>query len=394
MLNTSTPQSAPRLDSLLAARYIGFVGFLRHNGLKVACTDAADVMQALLRTGQLDSQVTRWTLRTLLCSRADDWRRFDELFDAWFLPPNRQTLVQVSPGGARAIDLAQSGHRADNSHGMPLSADSGPELANSGSTTVEGASSQESLMFADFRHLHQPDETHAMETLMRQFAQRLRHIQRRRESPSHSGRRIDMARTIRRCISHGGMPLELAWRSKHRQRPRLVLLLDVSRSMNLYSFFYLRLARALSALLADVHCFIFHTRLAGIAQALRDPDPWRSQERLQLLSAGWSGGTRIGECLQQFQQQYANALLHSRSVVIIVSDGYDAGPVSQLTGALVAIRKRARSIVWLNPLIGREGFTPSSIGMSSALPHLDVLAPGHNLASLQEALPKILRACL
>ena len=90
-------------------------------------------------------------------------------------------------------------------------------------------------------------------------------------------------------------------------RPRLVLLLDVSRSMSQYSFFYLRLARALCAELADVHCFIFHTRITGVGEALRDPDPWRSQERLHLLAAGWGGGTRIGECLQDFNRRDAPA---------------------------------------------------------------------------------------
>ena len=97
--------------------------------------------------------------------------------------------------------------------------------------------------------------------------------------------------------------LRLAWRQRRRVRPRLVLLLDVSRSMSLYSFFYLRLARALCAELADVHCFIFHTRMTGVAEALRDPDPWRSQEKLHLLAAGWAGGTRIGECLRRLQSR-------------------------------------------------------------------------------------------
>jgi uncharacterized protein with von Willebrand factor type A (vWA) domain len=87
-------------------------------------------------------------------------------------------------------------------------------------------------------------------------------------------------------------------------RPRLVLLLDVSRSMSQYSFFYLRLARAFCAELADVHCFIFHTRITDVGEALRDPDPWRSQERLHLLAAGWAGGTRIGECLQDFNRRH------------------------------------------------------------------------------------------
>ncbi len=124
---------------------------------------------------------------------------------------------------------------------------------------------------------------------MRRFARRLQRLcscaARRARA---RGRRLDLRGTIRRSVASGGTPLRLAWKERRRVRPRLVLLLDVSRSMSAYSFFYLRLARALLAELADVHCFIFHTRITEVGAALRDPDPWRSQERLHLLAAGWA----------------------------------------------------------------------------------------------------------
>ena len=155
----------------------------------------------------------------------------------------------------------------------------------------------------DFRDLDRADEVRDIEALMRRFARRLKHLQLRREARFDRGRRLDLQGTIRRSVASGGTPFRLAWKDRRRVRPRLVLLLDVSRSMSQYSFFYLRLARALCAELADVHCFIFHTRITGVGEALRDPDPWRSQERLHLLAAGWGGGTRIGECLQDFNRR-------------------------------------------------------------------------------------------
>jgi uncharacterized protein with von Willebrand factor type A (vWA) domain len=175
-------------------------------------------------------------------------------------------------------------------------------------------------------------------------------------------------------------------------RPRLVLLLDVSRSMSRYSFFYLRLARALCHELADVHCFIFHTRLTGVSEALRDPDPWRSQERLHLLAAGWGGGTRIGESVQSFNREHAPRLVHSRTAVIVVSDGYDTGEPALLGEALGDLRRRARRLVWLNPLLRQPEFTPASGGMQAALPHLDLFAPGADLASIEHMLPKLIEA--
>jgi uncharacterized protein with von Willebrand factor type A (vWA) domain len=220
----------------------------------------------------------------------------------------------------------------------------------------------------------------------------LKYLQLRREASYDQGKRIDLQSTIRRSVASGGMPFRLARKDRRRVRPRLILLLDVSRSMSQYSFFYLRLARALCAELADVHCFIFHTRITGVDEALRDPDPWRSQERLHLLAAGWGGGTRIGECLQDFARRQAPRLVHSRTAVIIVSDGYDTGEPELLANALRALRTRARRIVWLNPLLGRPDFSPESRGMQAALPHLDLFAPGADLAGIENILPQLIEA--
>lgn len=390
----STEAAPPELADALMSRYVGFAGWLRENGFRVTSSDMTDAMEIALRAGQFDSLLLRWNLRACLCSRAEEWRRFDALFEAYFFAPNRHSLVETSAGGAGKLPPQGKGAARDRSEGAPLSlVGRGTDTADTEGTTAErGMSREASLMHADFRHLNQPDELFAIDEAIRRFVQRLRGVQIRRERRAMSGRSLDMARTIRLSVSHGGVPLELAWRRKQRVKPRIVMLLDVSRSMSLYSFFFLRLARVMSARLSDVHCFVFHTRLVGIAQALRDPDPWRSQERLQLLSAGWAGGTRIGDCLQEFNQQHANALVHSRTAVVIVSDGYDAGEPARLQQALRRMRHRCRSLVWLNPLVGRPGFTPSSVGMTAAMPYLDLMTGASDLASLERVLPRILSA--
>jgi uncharacterized protein with von Willebrand factor type A (vWA) domain len=381
------------LAEALVARYAGFAGWLRANDFRVTSSDVAASMEVALRMGQLDSQVLRWSLRALLCSRAQEWRRFDELFDAYFLEPNRRQLVETRAGGAGRIEPEKSAGPRDGSEGAPLSlapGHGGNAAQPNGNTAEQGAATEESLAHADFRHLHHPDELFAIDAAIRHFAQRLQGIQLRRERRASAGRVIDMAWTVRRSVSRGGLPLDLGWRRKRRLRPRIVLLLDVSRSMSLYSFFYLRLARVLSARISDVHCFIFHTRLVGVEQALRDPDPWRSQERLQLLSAGWAGGTRIGDSLDEFNQQHARRLLHSRTAVVVVSDGYDAGEPEHLQQALATMRRRCRCLVWLNPLASRADFTPASAGMQAALPYIDLLAGARDLASLERVLPQVL----
>jgi uncharacterized protein len=256
----------------------------------------------------------------------------------------------------------------------------------------DAASREEALSSADFRELDQREHLLEIEALMRRFARRLQPIRVRRQAHDRLGRRLSLPATIRRSVESGGTPFHLCWQAPRRVRPRLVLLLDVSRSMAAYSFFYLRLARALAGELDDVHSFIFHTRITSVSEALRDPDPWRAQERLHLLAQGWGGGTRIGESLAQFNREHAPRLVHSRTAVLVLSDGYDTGDPAQLAQALAQLRQRARRIVWLNPLCGRPGYAPVSRGMQAALPHLDLLAPGSSLQAISAVLPELLEA--
>ncbi len=371
----------------LRARLAGFAGFLRANGYGVGGGESVRLLETAERVGLFDGEILRWSLKALLCGRGDEWRRFDPLFDAYFLPPNRKSFAASPAASTGPPEVAGA---VDADRRLPVG-DPGEDIGGGGDVGGRrGASREESLASADFRDLDRADQMRAIEALMRRFARRLRHLRLRREARIDRGRRLDLQGTIRRSVASGGTPFRLAWKDRRRVRPRLVLLLDVSRSMSAYSFFYLRLARALCAELADVHCFIFHTRLTGIGEALRDPDPWRSQERLHLLAAGWAGGTRIGECLQEFNRVHAPRLVHARTAVIVVSDGYDTGEPEALGDALSALRRRARRVVWLNPLLRQPDYQPLARGMQAALPHLDHLAPGADLDDLEHLLPNLI----
>jgi uncharacterized protein with von Willebrand factor type A (vWA) domain len=374
---------APALDARATARLTGFPGFLRANGFAVGGGDAEQVLRTAQRVGVLEPQLLRWSLQALLCGRCEEWQRFDELFDAWFLPANRWQRPERRDAG----EGASSGHwpqeAASNDEAVEDSGEDRPRQA---------ASRQEVLTSADFRTLTEREHALDVEALMRRFARRLKRIRLRRVARARRGRRLDLPGTIRRSVASGGTPIHLAWRNRRRVQPRLVLLIDVSRSMAPYSFFYLRLARALAAERSDVHSFIFHTRVTAVSQALHDPDPWRAQEQLQFIAQGFGGGTRIGGSLAQFNREHAARLVHSRTAVLILSDGYDTGDPHQLSGALIQLRRRARRVVWLNPLSNRPGYAPICQGMQAALPHLDLLAPGADLASLQAVLPNLIEA--
>jgi len=371
------------IEARAAERLAGFPTFLRANGFAVGGGDAVQVLRTAERVGVLDADVLRLSLQALLCGRADEWRRFPALFDAWFLPANRWQRP-----ARRETERASSGAQPGSGGSADGAEDATPDPARPRLAASRDAVSGS----ADFRTLTEREHTIDIEALVRRFARQLQPIRIRRQALSCRGRRLDLPATIRRSIGSGGIPFELAWRDHRRVRPRLVLLIDVSRSMALYSFFYLRLARALALARTDVHSFIFHTGLTAVSQALHDPDPWRAQERLHWIAQGFAGGTRIGECLAQFNREHASRLVHSRTAVVVMSDGYDTGEPRQLSQALAQLKRRARRIVWLNPLAQQPGYAPLSQGMQAALPQLDLLAPGADLASLRAVLPRLLDA--
>ena len=373
-----------RTAATLEARLAGFPGFLRANGFATGGADALQVLEAARRVGVLDADALRWSLQALLCGRVDEWSRFDALFDAWFLPPNRwqQPQRRASARGGRAADTLPD----DDAAGQ------GDDAGDDDPRSRRTASRDERLGSADFRSLAERGQMLEIEALMRRFARLLKPLRLRREARAPRGRRLDLPGTIRRSIASGGTPFRLAWKDPRRVQPRLVLLIDVSRSMAPYSFFYLRLARALAAERTDTHSFIFHTRVTAVSQALHDPDPWRAQERLHLVAQGWAGGTRIGDSLAQFNREHAPRVVHSRTAVVVMSDGYDTGDPVRLSDELARLKRRARRIVWLNPLAARPGYAPVCQGMQAALPHLDLLAPGADLASIRAVLPALIEA--
>ena len=370
---------ASPLEARAAARLAGFPGFLRANGFGIGGGDSVQALHAADRSGLLDQDVLRWSMKALLCRRGDEWQRFDELFDAWFLPANRWQSPERREAG--------EGGQSDAHPGGPAQ---GEAADDKDIRPRRAASREEVLSSTDFSALAEREHALEIEALMRRFARQLKYIQLRREARARRGRRLDLQATIRRSVASGGTPFHLVWRNHRSVRPRLVLMIDVSRSMVLYSFFYLRLARALAGELVDVHSYIFHTRVTEVSQALHDPDPWRAQERLHLIAQGWAGGTRIGESLEQFNREQAPRVVHARTAVLILSDGYDTGEPRQLSDALAQLRRRARRLVWINPLGNRPGYAPICQGMQAALPHIDLLAPGGDLASLRAVLPDLI----
>ncbi|MEM7671325.1 MAG: VWA domain-containing protein, partial [Pseudomonadota bacterium] len=204
---------------------------------------------------------------------------------------------------------------------------------------------------------------------------------RRRKSAVH-GDRIDLRRVIRKSLGTGGEPLALPRKSRPLRPYKLVALCDVSGSMTIYAKVFLAFLAGLMRADGTTDAYLFHTRLVRVTEALRDKDTMKSLNRMSLMVDGFGGGSEIGASLDHFSRTYARRLVDRRSVVMILSDGYDTGAPERMGTALARLRKRGCRIVWLNPLKGYRSYAPIAKGMAVALPHLDLFASASTLADL------------
>lgn len=161
--------------------------------------------------------------------------------------------------------------------------------------------------------------------------------------------------------------------------------------MEAYTAFFTRFLHGVAISFRESEAFLFHTRLAHVSSAMRERVPQRALDRLHLMAQGIGGGTRIGECLTAFNRFHARRVIHSRTCVMILSDGFDTGAPEVLEGAMRGLRRRCKRIVWLNPLLGTSSYEPSARGMSAALPFIDLFASAHNVASLGALEPYLAR---
>lgn len=389
-MNTELP--AIDAPEQLTRRVAGFQAFLRGHGFQGGVPEALDALTLAEHVGITDKRRLRAGLRSLLCSGHSEWTRFDDLFDAYWLPPNTRVLREASGSssdGEQTSDPAGKRTRGLLNDVRQGGGDAGRVAGDN--AAQGGATSDESPETRDFRLLTRDDELQAVERLVDRLAARMRRRMIRRQQIAAAGRRLHLRRTLRNSLQYGGTPVELSFRRRRHKAPQLVLLLDVSRSMSIYTYMLLRFTRAVVRGFKQADAFVFHTHLVSVTDALKEQNMERMRDRLTLLSSGWSGGTRIGESIRSFNDDFAAQLVGRKTVVIVVSDGFDTGDASLLSKEMQRLRSRARRVVWLNPLLGRLGYEPTSTGMSAALPWVDLFAPAHNLESLLALEPELVR---
>jgi uncharacterized protein with von Willebrand factor type A (vWA) domain len=376
---------APPRD--LVAAVVRLTRALRARGVPATAAEAADAARALGHADLGDREEVYLALRTVLAARRADFAAFDELFAALWddAPPDERRAAARAPSPAPRPLAPPADRRAVPSLERWLG---GAPAESLETEVVARASDRRAHGRGDFAGYGDRELDEVMR-IARRIARRRATRRSRRWRAAARGRRVDPRRTMRQTLATGGEAAILRFRERRRRRTALVALCDVSGSMDLHARLLLQLLYALQRSFSRVETFAFSTHLTRISGALRAGSYREALDRLGREPGGWSGGTRIGESLAELLERWPR-LLDRRTIVLVLSDGWDTGDPALLADALRAIRRRARRVIWLNPLLGAPSYRPLARGMRAALPHVDVFAPAHDLASL-EALGRWLR---
>jgi uncharacterized protein with von Willebrand factor type A (vWA) domain len=381
-----------------AARMVGFIDHLRGNDFAVGPKETEAALTLLTEESWLPPARARLGLRCLLASRKDDWERFDDLFEAYWLRQGRirnqlSTAKSGSATGKQHPEIWQdhlSDGQSKTSSAQQQAVDDREVDASPGHGRLI-ATAENVLARTDLRHVSDPDEIKAAERLAYRLASAIRYRLSRRYRLSKRGPRPDLRRTIRANLQSGGDPLELVTKAKPDRPIRLVVLLDVSGSMQPYSRFFLQFVKGLVCSWLETEAFLFHTRLVRVTDAVRDRDSIRAMSKLALMAEGFGGGTKLGHCLGVFNDSYAKSTVNSRTVFLILSDGYDTGSCDDLVDALSRLKQRAPRLAWLNPLLGWRDYEPINRAMVAAMPLIDYFAAAHTLEALALIEPELAR---
>ena len=376
----------------LVTHVAGFAGALRRAGVPVALGDEIDATASLGHIDIGDREEVRLGLRSALRVERRAWPLFDRLFDShWRVGgPGRERSGSPAgrtrraprrwPGQVGTLDELRRTLGGERSVGPADGA--GPEGGR------PGYSPRALLRRKSFEACTE-DELREMERLLARLARRFAVRRSRRLVASRRGPVVDLRRSFRGALAREGELIDLARRERAVELPRLAVLCDTSGSMDPYSRFLLTFVLALGKVARRTETFSFNTSLTRLTPWITAGNVQATLTRFARRVDDWSGGTRIGECLREFADDHAPALVTGGTTVMILSDGLDRGDTQALERALLAIRRRARRVIWLNPLMGDPRYRPEARGMKAALPHVDHLVPAHNLASL-EALAEML----
>jgi len=369
-----------------------FARALRAAGLAVGPGKVLDAVLAVQAVGITAREDFYWTLHAVFVNQQRDRELFDQVFHVFWRNPRllermmSMVLPQfrdpglVSEQTSMRRRVSEALIERDNSAASETGDTRMPEIEVDSRLTW---SQQELLQEKDFEQMSAAEIARARQ-LIANLRLAVRPVRTRRFKPCVSGHHVDMRRTLRNSLRSGFGHVPLAYRKPATRTPPLVVLCDISGSMSQYSRMLLHFMHTLSGDRERVHSFVFGTRLSNISRYLLDKDVDIAMDQVGSGVQDWSGGTRIGACLHEFNRWWSRRVLSQGAVVLLISDGLDRDAAAGLAHEAERLHKSCRWFIWLNPLLRYDGFEPRAAGMRALLPHVDDFRSIHNLASLED----------
>lgn len=377
----------------LAENVVHFARVLRRAGMPISPAKVLDALQALQVVGVERRDDFYYALSTVLVDRHDQQVIFDQAFELFWRDPSRvQQSQQLRDllGGVRTPLATESPLAPRVMHAMQAMQPAAPRKTTSESTTPEISfdatltmSRREALHTKDFAAMT-PEELAETRRLIATMRMPLPVIPSRRSRAVLQGNRIDLRGTMSRMIKAADGFVEWRYRTPRLRPATLVILCDISGSMDSYTRMLLHFIHAVSNSGSRVHTFLFGTRLSNITRALRDRDVDIALAQVTRQVADWAGGTRIGACLREFNRGWARRLLGQGAVVLLITDGLDSDDADELGSEMERLSLSCRRLIWLNPLLRYAGFEARPGGIRAMLPHVDLFLPVHNMNSLAD----------
>lgn len=379
------PSNLIQHQTTLSGNIVLLCRFLRNKSFNITATEEADALKAISYLPINSENNYREALKAILSKNAFQRTHFDEYYSEF-----KEQLKKASD--SKVKDIPEKRDEKSESQKKAAQFESLKDWLNLNPSkdekTVSSFSDLEVLTRKNFSDLSD-EELRLMMRLLQKMAKRLAHQKSRLRKASKKHKHLDLKRTIRANMRTGGDIQQLVFSEKKERKLKLVLLCDVSRSMDLYSRFFVHLIYAFQNSYDKIETFVFSTALHQVTEILDNNEFDKAFDTISERVPHWSGGTTIGSCLTDFNKNHGHGLLDKKTNVFILSDGWDTGEPEIMKDAMKSIYKKSRKVIWLNPLAGNPDFSPEVLGMKTALPYIDILASAHNLESLKGVLRQL-----
>lgn len=365
------------INKTFKERLTDFTMYCRERQFMLGPQETLDAF-AIAESGYaLDRKLFQYSLKAIYCKRKEHFDRFDEMFDRFWSRYYEEKLEK------RKKQIKQLKKEKDIATVIFLGTEfklPKKEVKEQEAKETVGANESIRLRFTDFSKVNVTDKEKLEELAEELFHQMSMRFKRRLKNANRGT--INVRKTIRQGISKGGMMLNLAHKRKRKEKRKVVFILDVSGSMDTYSYYLLRYVMVLKKYFKSLEFFTFSTQLTHVTPMLRQNNEQEVLGQIGRNVNSWSSGTKIGESLMEFLSTYGSKFLSQKHFVVVLSDGLETGNVRILQDAVRSIKRKCKTLIWLNPLKGMEGYQPIQQGIVNVMPHLDAFESAHNLDSL------------